>query len=86
MFQTAAMPPKGSITSQNRQRALTVGEGSSSSAYLFKNSRNCEETIQACSSDLYVAGAFSSTADFSVPARRVAVGRGGSWAIAARRG
>lgn len=39
MFQTAAMPPKGSIPSQNRQRALTVGEGSSSSAYLFKNSR-----------------------------------------------
>lgn len=34
------MPPKGSLPSQNRQRALTVGEaGSSSSAYLFKNSR-----------------------------------------------
>lgn len=34
------MPPKGGMASQNRQRALTVGEGgSSSSAYLFKNSR-----------------------------------------------
>jgi len=42
---------------------------------MYKTLQNCEETIQACSSDLYVAGAFSSTADYSVPTRRVAVGR-----------
>jgi len=42
---------------------------------LHKTRTNCEETVQACGADIYVVGKFSTTADYAVPTRRVAVGR-----------